>query len=117
MKQYLLPVWGHSRFAAAARDFGLKDGEWWDQPPMSYGHTLISYVHWKRPFNFPKGSYIFGDSGGFSLRSETMAHKLKIDPVDVLRWQESMCTVGLRVGSASSWDQAAHLGERTTSYH
>lgn len=94
MKQYLLPVWGHSRFAAAARDFGLPEGAWWDVPPMNYGHVLISYVHWKAPYKFPENSYVFGDSGGFSLRSETMADKLKLDPVAVLRWQESLCTVG-----------------------
>lgn len=97
MKQHLLPVWGYSRFSAAARDFGLpfvgrEVTGWWDGPPFHYGHCLISYVHWKKPYQFPKDSYIFGDSGGFSLRSPTM--NLKIDPVDVLRWQAGLCTVG-----------------------
>lgn len=94
MRQYLLPVWGHSRFTAAAKDIGLPPDQWLDQSALGYGHCLVSYVHWKMPFIFPEGCYIFGDSGGFSLRSPTMAHKLKIDPVDVLRWQEATCTVG-----------------------
>lgn len=98
MRQYLLPVWGYSRFVSAARDFGLPQDEdgaitgWWDQPPFSYSHLLISYVHWKKPFKFPEGAYVFGDSGGFSLRSETRAHT--IDPLDVLTWQAGLCTVG-----------------------
>lgn len=104
MLQYLLPVWGHSRFAAAARDIGLPGHEarargqpalttgWWDEEPMRYPHALISYAHWTAPFTFPKDAYIFGDSGGFTLRSPTI--NLKIDPVDVLQWQASMCTVG-----------------------
>lgn len=96
MRQYLLPVWGHSRFSAAAKDFGLRmeNGKvvgWWDEPPMNYGHVLISYVHWKPSYHFPKGCYVFGDSGGFSLATGRVS---KIDPIDVLEWQASMCTVG-----------------------
>jgi len=106
MIQHLLPVWGYSRFSAAARDIGLPGAEkkdagargeavgWFDGPPMHYPHALISPVHWQKPFHFPASAYIFGDSGGFSLASKTMSDKLKVDPVGVLRWQESLCTVG-----------------------
>ncbi len=92
MQQYLLPVWGDSRFVAAAKDAGMAPDSWWDQPPWNYGHALISYVHWKKAFQFPKDAYIFGDSGGFTLRSPSRVEK--IDPLDVLQWQASLCTVG-----------------------
>ena len=74
------------------RDIGLGRNAWWDKPPFNYPHTLISYVRWQQPFKFPSGSYVFGDSGGFTLRSPTRS--LKIDPLDVLHWQASQCSVG-----------------------
>lgn len=89
MRQYFLPVWGASRFTASKQMIGID--RWWDEAPLHYGHALVSYVHWKMPLVFPPSSYIFGDSGGFTLRNPT---KITIDPVDVLRWQVSQCTVG-----------------------
>jgi len=92
VRQYLLPAWGYSRFVGSAEDIGLGRNAWWDKPPFNYPHTLISYVHWQQPFKFPSGAYVFGDSGGFTLRSPTRS--LKIDSVDVLHWQASQCSVG-----------------------
>lgn len=92
MRHYLLPVWGDSRFVGIARDFGMEWGEWFDVPPYDYPHALISYIHWKKPYQFPESAHIFGDSGGFSLTA--LNKTIKIDPIDVLRWQEATCTVG-----------------------
>lgn len=92
MKQYLLPVWSSSASRSLRKRCGLGEAEWWDKAPFNYPHGLLSYVHWKTPFRFPEGAHIFGDSGGFSLNSQTMAHQ--IDPVEVIRWQASLCTVG-----------------------
>lgn len=91
MRQYLLPVWGWSRYATARKDAALRLGAWWSDEPFDYPHALISYVHWKQRFEFPEDAYIFGDSGGFSLGSKRAT---KLDPVDVLHWQAHLCTVG-----------------------
>lgn len=91
-----LPVWAHSRFSSLARDVALPAGKWWSAenfPPMPYEHCLVSYVHWKARFRFPSTAFIFGDSGGFTLRP-TNPKPLRIDPVDVFRWQMATCTVG-----------------------
>jgi hypothetical protein len=100
MRQIFLPVWAHSRFIAMARDLQLpgvdagpgSNPAWIDASPLRYAHGLISYVHWKRPFVFPPGAHIFGDSGGFTLgvgRTD-----VRLDPVAVLEWQAGLCTVG-----------------------
>lgn len=91
MKQYLLPVWGDSRSVSSAKDLGWQPTDWYDKEPFNYGHALISPVHWKRAFTFPESCHVFGDSGGFTLRQ---GGTVKIDPIDVLNWQASMCTVG-----------------------
>lgn len=114
MEQHLLPVWGDSRFVGAARDVGLKPGEWWDKPPMEYGHCLISYVHWKKPFTFPKDAHIFGDSGGFTLRNG--GKPIRIDPLDVLRWQESMCTVGCVLDKPPGFGTTITVGKNAGTY-
>src|SRR5690242_2465817 len=116
MRQYFLPVWGRSRFEAAKKDVGIK--HWWDEPPLHYGHSLFSYVHWgklpprqrtmRESWAPPKECYIFGDSGGFTLRGGLSVKRIqtksnyaprtidqyKLDPVSVLKWQISICTVG-----------------------
>jgi len=113
MRHYLLPVWGYSRFASSARDICLGPNAWWDQAPLQYAHALVSYVHWQKPYDFPASAYIFGDSGGFTLRSPR--RHLKIDPVDVLHWQSSLCTVGcildLPPGMKEEriWERALHV--------
>lgn len=57
-----------------------------------YPHALISYYHWKDvKFKFPKDSYIFGDSGGYSI----MTLEAVVDPRDVIEWQLRNCTVGV----------------------
>jgi len=75
--------------------------------PAYHPHLLISY-YWlrHRALAFPDDSYVFGDSGGFSVlrkgllgstwRTDPGAapHQKRIDPEDVLRWQADICTVG-----------------------
>lgn len=57
-----------------------------------YPYTLISYYHWATTkFTFPPGTFIFGDSGGFTIGSLGVS----IDPADVIRWQIRNCTVGV----------------------
>jgi hypothetical protein len=92
VRHYLLPAWGHSRYVSSAYDLCLAPNKWWDQEPFNYPHALISYVHWRKPFQFPEGAHIFGDSGGFSLRAGSRSRKL--DAIDVLHWQATLCTVG-----------------------
>lgn len=95
MEQIFLPVWGYSRHIAMLRDVGVDN--WWGEPPLCYPHGLISYVHWKKAYEFPEGAYIFGDSGGFTLRSPSIALTGKgkaLDPVALLDWQISLCTTG-----------------------
>lgn len=89
MQHYFLPVQSQSRNSSLRSMLGLK---WYGDYPISYPHALFSYVHVRKPEPHPEGAYIFGDSGGFSLHS--VRTTTKIDPIDVLRWQESMCTVG-----------------------
>jgi hypothetical protein len=64
---------------------------WWDKEPIGYPHALMSYVSSKDLRDLPKESYLFGDSGGYTLitRPETT-----IDPIRVLRWQMATCSVG-----------------------
>lgn len=74
----------------------LSPPNWMDErlrgTPAYYPHALISYYHWKDvKFRFPKDSYIFGDSGGFSI----MTLAAVVDPRDVIRWQLRNCTVGV----------------------
>jgi hypothetical protein len=94
VKQIFLPVWVYGRHIAAMNDVGIEN--WWDEPPLHYPHALISYVHWGKPYVFPEGAYIFGDSGGFTLRSPSRAMRSNkaIDPVAVLKWQISLCRGG-----------------------
>lgn len=90
MIQYFLPVWGSSRHLSMLKDVDIV--HWWNEPPLHHGHGLISPVHWKRAYTFPAGCWIFGDSGGFTLRSPKI--NLQIDPVVILQWQASLCSVG-----------------------
>jgi hypothetical protein len=112
-RHHLLPVWGYSRFASSARDICLGPNAWWNQAPLHYPHALISYVHWRRRFEFPAGAYIFGDSGGFTLRSTT--RDVKLDPIDVLHWQAWLCSVGCvldlppGINEKRIWDRALQV--------
>ncbi|KKN68888.1 hypothetical protein LCGC14_0446740 [marine sediment metagenome] len=84
-----------------------------------YPHTLITYYYFRdKAIALPKDAYVFGDSGGFSAMRYGMSnsvpfyevggvscsllkgfagapHQQKLDPVDVLKWQEALCTVGV----------------------
>lgn len=106
--------------------------------PLYYPHALISYAHWTTsrpsmqarnnpkvgasggrrgpksrdhavPFKRDAGAYVFGDSGGFTIRTLGM----KFDPVDVIRWQGGVCSVGVILDvptfnntGARIWEQA-----------
>ena len=82
--------------------------------PLEYDHLLLSYYYFRnRALTLPKG-YIFGDCGGWSIKRYGMnrpkgiyrggknilnysggaRHTRTLDPVDVLRWQADVCTVG-----------------------
>ncbi len=69
-------------------------GYWWD-PPLAYNAGLFSYPDWrkfvKEKVEPPERTYIFGDSGGFSLIANPDE---KFDPIDVLLWQAEHVNVG-----------------------
>ncbi len=67
-----------------------------------YPHTLITYYYFRdKALRLPKDAYVFGDSGGFSIKRYGMsrrggaAYQRCVDPVDVLQWQASLCDVGV----------------------
>lgn len=66
-----------------------------------YPHLLLTYYWFRnKALQFPDDSFVFGDSGGFSILRKGMSnksgapHQRKIDPADVLQWQARMCSVG-----------------------
>ncbi len=87
--------------------------------PAYYPDVLITYYYFRdRAISFSKDAYVFGDSGGFSVMRYGMGNKVpfytvggvpctllkryagaphqqSVDVVDVLRWQETNCNVGV----------------------
>jgi len=60
-----------------------------------YPHALVSYYSFRRiALQFPKDAFILGDSGGFSAMRYGMGG---LDPTQVLRWQNRLCTVGVLI--------------------
>jgi len=71
---------------------------WWNNKShFNYNYLLISAYHGKKYDNMkeilnPIDNFeIIGDSGGF----QNMSLKAILKPIDVLRWQEKNCTIGL----------------------
>jgi hypothetical protein len=63
-------------------------------PELQHHSYLASYGLWKGkrlPWPIREGSFIFGDSGGFSV----VASGAKLDPRQVLAWQMKYCTAGV----------------------
>ena len=90
MQSYYLPAWGR---AEAVTALGLLHIEgWFDAAPLGYAPALIAYPQWPTPFTFPRGTFIFGDSGGFTLRGARS--RKHFPPGAVVRWQAAQCTVG-----------------------
>lgn len=60
--------------------------------PLHHPAILASYWLWKQdiPAELRDGTFIFGDSGGFSV----VAEGARISPAASLRWQIRNCTVG-----------------------
>lgn len=84
----------------------LSFNNWMDESvrgtPAYYPDVLITYYYFRdRAINFSKDAYVFGDSGGFSVmrfgmsKAEGAPHQRNVDMVDVLRWQERNCSVGV----------------------
>lgn len=96
MRAIFLPVWSSgtlNRVFKVIPGTGPENG-WFDRPPLEYPHGLFSYLDWrghKTRLSFPEGSYIFGDSGGFTLIAKPDE---KLDPVAVLQWQAATVNVG-----------------------
>jgi len=86
------------------RDYHI--GNWMDDEVQGtegyHPHVLLSYYWFRdKALQFPSESFVFGDSGGFSVLSKGMyrpvgppRHQRWVDPVDVLYWQAKCCTVG-----------------------
>lgn len=54
--------------------------------------ALLSYYHWRTArFRFEPDTFVFGDSGGYSIATLGA----NIDPVSSLRWQILNCSVGV----------------------
>lgn len=78
---------------------------WWDEELKGtygyYPHTLLTYYYFRNSsLQFRPDAFVFGDSGGFSIRKYGMVravgakHQKRIDPVDVIQWQARNCNVG-----------------------
>ncbi|KKL73278.1 hypothetical protein LCGC14_2076520, partial [marine sediment metagenome] len=88
----------------------LRFSNWMDEElrgtPAFYPDVLISYYYFRDiSLQLPRDGFVFGDSGGFSIRKFGMArstgpaHQRRVDPVDVLRWQAKLCDVGVILDS------------------
>jgi tRNA-guanine family transglycosylase len=72
---------------------------WWEEQSFfKYPYMLITAFYgmkWKDNFreffNIPDDFVIIGDSGGF----QNMTMNANLDPIEVLRWQEKHCQIGL----------------------
>lgn len=96
MRAIFLPVWSTGILNRVYKWIPgtHPSGGWFDREPLRYPHGLFSYVDWrshKERLSFPEGSYIFGDSGGFTLISKPGE---VLDPVEVLQWQDATVSVG-----------------------
>lgn len=95
MRALFLPVWSSGILNRVWRWVPkTRPPTWFDDKPIGYPHGLFSYVDWrsyKDALIFPKGTHIFGDSGGFTLISKPNE---VLDPVEVLQWQMATCSVG-----------------------
>src|SRR4051812_26878618 len=109
MRAIFLPVWSTgilNRIYKWIPDSRPEQG-WFDRPPLTYTHGLLSYVDFRTtkdrwedktgqwemaiPRAFPADSYIFGDSGGFTLIAKPGE---VLDPIEVLTWQAAHVSVG-----------------------
>jgi len=62
--------------------------------PLYRPDVLLSYHYWRMEptlGDWRDRGYVFGDSGGFSIRTLGAS---KLDPVAVMRWQEQVCSSG-----------------------
>lgn len=61
--------------------------------PEYHPYTLLSAYYWyKERFAFPADTWVFGDSGGFSLGKQ--GTRMILSAEQVLRWQITSCSVG-----------------------
>jgi len=89
-----LPAYGHSMWRSCQRAAvptcidAARRGT-----VVYYPHGLLSYHYWKKiklSTEWRDAGFMFGDSGGFSIRTEGAV----IDAARVLRWQAAVCTAG-----------------------
>ncbi len=84
--------------AGATRDTVFRLSWWEENSFFKYPYMLVSAFYglkWKDNFrqyyNMPDDFIIIGDSGGF----QNMTMNANLDPIEVLRWQEKHCQIGL----------------------
>lgn len=54
------------------------------------------YENFRKHFNMPDDITLIGDSGGFEILShQSKGEPIFIDPIDVVKWQENNCNVGI----------------------
>ena len=76
---------------------------WWNSGSFyRYPALLINYFHQNKPFNFrqsmrvPPDVTVIGDSGGYEILSMRAKGKpTNINPLQVLKWHETNCDIGM----------------------
>jgi len=71
---------------------------WWRETDLFKHNSLLisayygmNYKNFRKDLNIPENVLLIGDSGGF--QNATLS-KVKINPVEVLKWQEQNCDIG-----------------------
>jgi queuine/archaeosine tRNA-ribosyltransferase len=89
---------------AAERDIKYKnyDLTWWgnnslfNTPGILLSHGKHKDANVRQGMKIPLEYTIIGDSGGFQIMSyRAKGKELKIDPLEVLKWQEANCNIGM----------------------
>ena len=100
------PLGLHNNFnftpANIASRFDFEHGSfkltWWEQTSFYYYDAMLisafygmKWWDYREYFNIPRENFtLVGDSGGF----EQLTQKVRIDPIDVLRWEERNVDIG-----------------------
>jgi tRNA-guanine family transglycosylase len=92
-------------------EYNGNDFKWYtDKSYFQYNYGLISAFFgtrcndYRNVVGWPSDRILIGDSGGFQIASfRRRGTKINIEPVDILRWQEKNCDIGMNLDVPSAF--------------